>query len=378
MSSDSTCHVNNKYYREIFLTDAPMIDVRAPCEFEQGAFPYAINLPIMSDDEREQVGICYKQNGQQSAIDLGHQIIHGDLKTARVSSWVAFALKNLDNGFLYCFRGGLRSRISQQWLADAGVELPLVEGGYKAMRNFLISETERVVDANDIYILSGFTGSAKTKLIVKQKNAIDLEGLANHRGSSFGARFTPQPTQINFENDLAIQLLKHENRKSAFLLLEDESRLIGARSLPLVLKNKMERSPLVMIEESFEYRVEQIYDDYVIKMVLELEQELGKTDFRKREFNDQVIIQYQNYLIRSTEKIKKRLGGVGFKKMLELIEKAISLQQQTGDLKLHKDWIIYLLRKYYDPMYEFQIAKKQHRIKFKGSTSEVEKYLGSL
>lgn len=359
---------NTNNYRQAFLSDAPMIDLRAPCEFELGAFPNSVNLPLMTDKERELVGICYKQQGQERAIELGHQLVQGETKLNRVNAWKKFAEENLHNGFLYCFRGGLRSRTSQRWLSEVGIDLPMIEGGYKAMRGFLISETERLVDKSNIYIIAGLTGSAKTELILKQSNAIDLEGLANHRGSSFGKRISPQPSQISFENSLAIQLMKHENEHKPFLLLEDEGRLIGSRSLPLILKDKMDQAPLVMIEENFEFRVEQIFSDYVVKMIVEFEQN----------FDEQAIEQYRNYLVSSTDKIKKRLGGVGLKEMLVLIERAIECQRIENNISKHKDWIVYLLEKYYDPMYGFQIAKKKNRIRFTGSTKDVESYIEAL
>ncbi len=359
---------NSNDYRQIFLSDAPMIDLRAPCEFEQGAFPHSINLPLMNDDEREQVGICYKQKGQLSAIELGHQLVDGKIKQARINDWKAFTKSHLNDGFMYCFRGGLRSRTSQEWLADAGYQFPLVEGGYKAMRRFLIAESVRLAGCIDIHIIAGLTGTGKTDFLLKQVNAIDLEALANHRGSSFGKRISPQPNQVNFENSLAIHLIKHENDKKTFLLLEDEGRLIGSRSIPLVLKNKMDQSPLIMIEESFEFRVEQIFKDYVTEMVVEFEQNFNRT----------ALEAYRDFLVSATQKIKKRLGGVGLVEMLELINKAIAYQQINGDCSKHRDWIVYLLKKYYDPMYTYQMSQKQHRIKFRGTTDEVEDYIHSL
>lgn len=359
---------NSKDYRQIFLSDAPMIDLRAPCEFEQGAFPQSLNLPLMNNKEREQVGICYKQSGQDSAIELGHQLVDGEVKSKRVNDWKTFAKNHLSDGFMYCFRGGLRSRTSQKWLADAGFELPLVEGGYKAMRSFLITETERLAGCTNIHIIAGLTGTGKTDLLLKQANTIDLEALANHRGSSFGRRINPQPNQINFENSLAVQLIKHESDNNTFLLLEDEGRLIGSRSIPLVLKNKMDQSPLIMIEENLEFRVEQIFKDYVTKMFMEFEQS----------FNEIALQKYREFLISSTVKIGKRLGGVSLNHMLNLINKAIDCQQSTGDYSKHRDWIVYLLKKYYDPMYAYQMSKKQNRIRFRGNTVEVETYLRSL
>lgn len=359
---------NSKDYRQIFLSDAPLIDLRAPCEFEQGAFPQSVNLPLMSDEERKQVGICYKEKGPQSAIELGHHLVAGELKQARINAWKEFAEKNKERGYFYCFRGGLRSKTSQKWLSDAGTDLPLVEGGYKAMRRFLIEQTLRLIESNKIYILAGLTGSAKTERIIEQPNAIDLEALAHHRGSSFGRRLTPQPSQIGFENNLAIALLKHENNNKPFLLLEDEGRLIGSRSLPLELKNKMEQSSIIMIEENFEFRVEQIFNDYVVKMFLEF----------KQVFSEQALEKYQEYLVSSTEKIKKRLGGIALKEMLNLIERAISQQRQCDDLSKHRDWIVYLLKNYYDPMYVFQIEKKRQRILFTGNTKQVNAYIDQL
>ncbi|MBU1815801.1 MAG: tRNA 2-selenouridine(34) synthase MnmH, partial [Gammaproteobacteria bacterium] len=130
-------------YAHIFLNDVPMMDVRAPVEFVQGAFPGTVNLPLMNDAERQQVGTCYKQQGQQAAIALGHQLVAGQTKQHRIEAWAAFAQAHAQHGVLYCFRGGLRSQIVQQWLhTEAGIAYPRVIGGYKAMRTFLLQTTE--------------------------------------------------------------------------------------------------------------------------------------------------------------------------------------------------------------------------------------------
>ncbi len=361
-------------YRELFLSDAPMIDLRAPCEFLLGAFPTSINLPLMSDLEREKVGICYKQQGQQEAIKLGHELVKDQNKNNKISHWHSFATEHKENGYFYCFRGGLRSRTSQQWLSEAGLDFPLVKGGYKAMRRFLIDETERLVNETEIIVVSGLTGCAKTDFLKTETNSIDLEGLANHRGSSFGRNITPQPTQISFENNLAIEFLKFEASNEKTLLLEDESRLIGSRSLPLSLKNKMDQSKIIMIEESFEFRVSQIYSDYVVNMMNDFQvyAQSSSVDDSKN-----TIDIYQEYLENSTLRIKRRLGGVGLKEMMKLIKKAIEKQRQTGELSLHKNWIIYLLKNYYDPMYQYQVGKKIERVIFKGSTTAVSEYLST-
>ena len=110
-----------------------MIDVRAPIEFASGALPSAVNLPLMSNEERHRVGICYKEQGQAAAIKLGHSLVTGALKDQRIDAWRAFMAEN-PSAVLYCARGVLRSQLSQDWLADAGIICPKVEGGFKSLR----------------------------------------------------------------------------------------------------------------------------------------------------------------------------------------------------------------------------------------------------
>ncbi|MBP6534025.1 MAG: tRNA 2-selenouridine(34) synthase MnmH, partial [Arenimonas sp.] len=219
-------------FRQLFLNDTPLLDTRAPTEFAQGAFPNAVNLPLMSDDQRAQVGLCYKRRGQAAAIALGHELVQGAAKAARVQEWADFARRHPE-GYLYCFRGGLRSQISQQWLAEAGCDYPRIIGGYKAMRQFLLQALETSLAQGPVIVLSGQTGCAKTQLLQQLINAVDLEGLANHRGSAFGKRVPGQPSQIDFENALSIAFLKRRHAAIARpVVVEDESHLIGRIVLP--------------------------------------------------------------------------------------------------------------------------------------------------
>ena len=132
-------------FDDLLLHQRPMFDVRAPIEFDKGAFPNVVNLPLMNDDERQQVGTCYKLKGQEAAMALGQQLVNGETKAKRVEKWQAFATDHPD-AVLFCFRGGLRSQISQQWLAEAGIAIPFVEGGYKALRTHLIERLDDLVD----------------------------------------------------------------------------------------------------------------------------------------------------------------------------------------------------------------------------------------
>ena len=132
-------------YHDILRQQLPLLDLRAPLEFAKGAFCHTQNMPLMSDTERAAVGTCYKQQGQQAAITLGHKLVSGEVKQARVAAWQHFTKAN-PTGMLYCARGGLRSQIAQQWLADSGVKVPRVKGGFKALRRAAITVIEQAAE----------------------------------------------------------------------------------------------------------------------------------------------------------------------------------------------------------------------------------------
>ncbi|VXB82415.1 tRNA 2-selenouridine/geranyl-2-thiouridine synthase [Pseudomonas sp. 8AS] len=356
---------NSSDYRQIFLGDIPLMDMRAPVEFSKGAFPGVVNLPLMNDIERQRVGTCYKQHGQQAAIELGHKLVCGQVKAERVEAWSAFA-KAHPEGYLYCFRGGLRSQIVQQWLAEVGIDYPRVLGGYKAMRTFLIETTQQAVAECDFVIVGGMTGTGKTEVIAQLGNSLDLEGHANHRGSSFGKRATLQPGQIDFENRLAIDILKQRAAGTEQFVLEDESRLVGSCSLPLELHQGMQGYPLVWLEDSFEGRVERILRDYVIDLCAEFIVVHGAEDGARL---------FAERLLQSLSNIQKRLGGERYQRLLAIMQAALAEQQRSASVDLHRGWIEGLLREYYDPMYAFQRDSKAGRIEFAGEQAAVVAYL---
>jgi tRNA 2-selenouridine synthase len=240
-------------FQQLFQNNTPLMDVRAPVEYSRGSFPGVLNVPLMTDNERHQVGRSFKQNGQLSAIELGHQLVSGKIKNQRINDWLDFINQN-PSGALYCFRGGLRSEIAQQWIFDcSGITYPRVKGGYKAMRRYLIEESNRITNSKNFIVMGGQTGCGKTLLINKFRNKIDLEGLANHRGSAFGNNVSAQPTQIDFENSLAIELI--QKQKNSFLLIEDEGNNIGTIYLPNSLKNRSLKSNIVVLTANLEQRV---------------------------------------------------------------------------------------------------------------------------
>jgi tRNA 2-selenouridine synthase len=347
-------------YRSLFLRDTPLLDTRSPGEFSKGAFPAAVNLPLMTDEERHQVGICYKRHGQSAAIELGHRLVAGDVRARRIEGWCKFARENPD-GYLYCFRGGLRSATVREWLREAGIEYPLVRGGYKAMRRFLLESLEFSIDSASLLLIAGKTGTGKTRVIDAVPGSIDLEGLAKHRGSSFGRLLDEQPSQIDFENALAIALIRLLDSERRTVLLEDEGRLIGRISLPASLREKMQQAPLLVVEEPLVSRVDVIMEDYITDLGAQYRARCGtEGDLRHRQ-----------HLREGLARIKKRLGGALHAEIDQLLCQAFASAQPETAERLHRQWIELLLVKYYDPMYEYQMGKREGRVIARGTRTEI-------
>ncbi len=353
-------------YRNLFLDDVPMMDARAPIEFDKGSFPGVVNLPLMDDIERQKVGLCYKQKGQDAAIALGHQLVSGQIKAQRIAAWAAYARAH-PNGYLYCFRGGLRSHVVQQWLKDeAGIEYPRVIGGYKSMRTFLLETTEQAVKDCGFVVLGGMTGTGKTDVLLQLANSLDLEGHARHRGSSFGKHAAGQPVQIDFENSLAIDILKKRAAGHDLFVVEDESRAIGSCSLPLQLYQGMQTYPIVWLEDSLENRVQRIVRDYVLGL---------RTEFDRLHGEERGFGLYAERLRQSLDNIVRRLGGDRHRRLAAIMSAALAEQERSGAVEMHMGWIEGLLTEYYDPMYNYQRQRRSTRIEFCGGQQAVLDYL---
>ena len=351
-------------FRSIVLQNTPLIDVRAPIEFEKGAFPKSVNLPLLDDEERRLVGIRYKESGNNAAVELGEKLVSGSVKKERIAKWKDFVRKHPD-AYLYCFRGGQRSRISQQWLSDAGVTIPRLKGGYKAFRGFLTEESARISAKADTIIIGGRTGSGKTLLIHRLENAIDLEGIANHRGSSFGRFITPQPSQINFEDILAYELIRHDAAGHRHLVIEHESHNIGRVYIPKPVFENLQKGRLVILETPLEERTGITFDEYVAAAL---------DDYRKTFEKDGELRWFED-MNRGLERIRKRLGSERYLHIKAILSDAFDSTRKTGDNEGHKEWIKTLLRDYYDPMYDYQIKKSPIPVVFRGSAEEVFAYL---
>jgi tRNA 2-selenouridine synthase len=348
-------------YRRLFLQDTPLLDVRAPVEFEKGAFPNATNIPLLDDEQREMIGKRYKNAGQEDAIRLGLELATPEIRAQRLQAWQAFCEAN-PGGVLYCFRGGLRSRTTQQWLREAGVDYPLVEGGYKALRRFLIDELELSARRVPLIAVSGLTGVGKTRVLKQIRHHIDFEGLANHRGSAFGRdALDRQPAVIDWENRVSIQYLKHHERfPGRDLFVEDEGRRIGRINMPESIFETLLKAPRAILTVDTESRVRFIGEDYI----------LHSWPHYKRLYGDKAESEFSRYVLDNLLRIQKRLGGDRYQQVRRCFERALQLFFRDADVSGFYPGIQILLEQYYDPMYLYQINNKKPEILFEGPETE--------
>ncbi len=294
----------------------PVIDVRSPLEFEAGHIPGAFNIPLFDNAERAIIGTKYQKEGRIPAIIEG-------LKLSGTSMYYKLeqALQKADKGKLlvHCWRGGMRSEAMAWLFSLGGVETKVLEGGYRAYRHHVLSTLS---GKRKIIILGGMTGSGKTQILSILKNrgqqVIDLEGLANHKGSAFGSLGQlPQPSTEQFVNDL---FTRWHNLQDPHVWIEDESRNIGTVFLP----------------ESFYLNMQEAV---TIVLIMDIKTRLPR-----------LMEEYSNYpadlLKTSVNKISKRLGGDRTKDAIAAIDSGNIAK--AIEISLH----------YYDKAYQFSLKKK--------------------
>jgi tRNA 2-selenouridine synthase len=296
----------------------PVADVRSPAEYNHGHIPGAINIPLFDDNQRERVGIKYKKEGRSKAIIKGIE-----LSGPSMHSKLLEALKIAKKGkiLVHCWRGGMRSE-AMAWLFSLGdIDTEVLEGGYKSYRHHILKS---ISEKRKMIILGGMTGSSKTHILNFLKNhgqqVIDLEDLANHRGSAFGSLGQlPQPSSEHFANLLFDEWKRID--KATPLWIEDESRNIGTVFMPDAFYNNMQETPTIILLMDLKTRLPRLIDEYS---------------------------SYPPDLLKGTVmKISKRLGMDNTREALSAIE--------SGDFARASEIIL----KYYDKTYMFSIKRKQ-------------------
>ncbi|TXD37465.1 tRNA 2-selenouridine(34) synthase MnmH [Lujinxingia vulgaris] len=241
---------------------ATAFDVRTLAEFEKGRIPGVLNLPLFEDEERVVVGTLYKEEGRQRAILEGLGYVGPRMRelVERVEAEVGAASGPV---LVHCWRGGMRSQ-SVAWLLELyGFDVCVLKGGYKSYRHWAIAQMEEIPP---LLVVGGRTGVGKTEILWALRDmgeeVVDLEGLANHRGSAFGGLLLgEQPTQEHFENMLGMALAR-ARRSGRPVWVEDESRMIGFRHLPNTLIKAIHDSVCVVVDAPLEQRLNRLVDVY--------------------------------------------------------------------------------------------------------------------
>jgi tRNA 2-selenouridine synthase len=302
--------------------ELPTIDVRSEGEFQQGHIPSALNIPILNNAERVAVGTDYKQKGQLEAIKTGFKLVGPRIVDIVNEAERAAQGKEL---LVHCWRGGMRSSNFCQFVEMAKIKTHQLKGGYKAYRQDVLSSFQLPLK---LIVVGGYTGSGKSEILhalgAKGEQVIDLEALANHKGSVFGALSMPaQPTNEQFQNNLFDQLLMIDRSKRVWI--EDESITIGNIILPDPLWRQICGSPLVVIDCDKGVRIERLVHEY---------SRASKDEF-----------------IQCMSRITKKLGGQNFQ----------AARDKVNDNNWHE--AIDILLGYYDKTYGIGLNKKSERVK---------------
>ncbi len=371
---------------DVFLRDRAnwvLLDVRAPGEFAEGHIPGALSCPVLDDSERHQVGLKYKRCGQQAAIDLGTKLVW-EQRGVRAAVWLAEARKIqaqrkisgkiAERILVSCWRGGLRSQLAASWLAEhlaaspgQNVEVLRLTGGYKALRGLLL---EKIAAPHRMDVLTGMTGSGKTILLhellddpdFESNRVVDLEGMARHRGSSFGhavgadGQRVAQPSQQTFENELGLLLFDGAKGR---LIVEDESTMIGRVSIPDSFRLQMRVAPLVVLESPLRERAEAIYEDYVTRPL-----DGGCS------VDDLWAVLAENIKV-----LERRLGGKNTADALKFLEDGRALPR-AFDRQVN--WIELLLEHYYDRAYSRSTKLAERNVVFSGDRRACHEFLRGL
>jgi tRNA 2-selenouridine synthase len=305
----------------LFTNSYPIIDVRSPAEYAKGHIPNAINMPMFSNEERAIVGTIYKQESQEAALLKGLDIVGGKMSDFIRKAKIIAPYKDL---IIHCWRGGKRSSSISWLLGMAGMRVKILEGGYKAYRQYIRQQFQE--KETSFVLLTGSTGSGKTKALhhlrSKGDQIIDLEGLANHKGSAFGGiNEEQQPSTEQFENNLYEAFCQLDMSKRIWL--ESESRMIGNISIPETFWLKMVDAPMVHLHISKAARIQYLVQNY--------------GEYPKEE------------LASSFEKLKKRLAQ----------HLAVALEAlNNGDIATAAE----IALDYYDKFYNKHLVKNKNRI----------------
>jgi tRNA 2-selenouridine synthase len=325
--------------------DCILIDVRSPGEFAQGSIPGSVNVPIFDDEERALIGTLYKQAGADKAKQRGVEIV--STKLADIYKKIGSRQMEGKDIVMYCSRGGMRSGSLVKLLDALGHRVYQLEGGYKSYRQYVLEGLDLHLQSKRVVVIHGDTGVGKTEILKRLQQmgfpAVDLEGMANSRGSIFGTVGLGQPRkQKDFDALLFYRLRQIEH---GYIIVESESSRVGQVYLPHALIRKMKEGVHILVQCSIETRIERIVDEYT--------QKVNTTD----EIRDS---------------IKRLQGELGKRRTAELLELL-----DNGD---YRSIVKFLLQEHYDPKYRHSEKMYRYCLTLNGEdidrcASEIAQYL---
>jgi tRNA 2-selenouridine synthase len=235
------------------------IDVRSPSEFKDASIPGSVNIPLFNDEERAEIGTLYKQVNVQAAMDRGLEIV-----SAKLPAFIRTFREIKEQKAVFCWRGGMRSKTSATVLSLMGIRVYRLIGGVRAYRKWVVDAIGHMELPEKAYVLNGNTGSGKTDILRRLKEqgypVLDLEGMANHRGSIFGEIGLEANNQKTFESLLVQDVQKYKD--SPYMLLEAESKRVGKVVLPEIINHYKERGTQLVIDLPMAERVKCIIQEY--------------------------------------------------------------------------------------------------------------------
>lgn len=306
-----------------------VIDLRSPIEFEEDHILGALNFPILSNEERKEVGTLYKKDPDR-AKNLA--LVYGHEKLADLQEKLRAFFKNHQQVVFYCYRGGMRSGLLVKHLESLGYPVVKLEGGYKRYRSYVREQLKNFGETMTFNMLHGYTGVGKTRILnllqAKGVPVLDLEGLAQNAGSVFGDLMYAgtTPSQKLFESRMFSSL---SSITEGYCFVEMESRRIGKVTVPEELYQGLTNSPYhILVNTSLKNRVTTIHEDYVKNHALSEED-----------------------LLQKIQRLKKILG----KDKIEAL--ALDIENQN-----YENLIETLMLDYYDPLYRKSLKKYEGRL----------------
>lgn len=322
------------YEESLDLKNKIYIDARTKEEYKEATIPGAVNIELLNQEERKIIGTIYKQQNPKKARLKGVELVSP--KLPELIEKVNDLSKSYDNIIIFCSRGGLRSESLAEFSRLAGIQVYRIDGGYKNYRHYILNNLANYKFKGEIVLLHGNTGVGKTYILKEidklNGSIIDLEAIANHRGSAFGSIGLEEPYNQKYFESLLWEELKKKDKKGAKIFVEAESKRIGNSVIPKFFYKKMKMGDDILIEASMAKRVENIYLEYIKDI------QKDKKQFIKRILES----------IKAIEKyIVEKAGKDNYQKLINLTE--------AGEFK---SLIEIILREYYDPLY----AHSQNKI----------------